>query len=253
MKKYLIIFFALLLCACAQKTMPPEPGEQDRAAQIWEKMQSAGEESPYRIQFSLRFGEEGDTRRVTGLLWGNDARDLRMDIMAGVGALIAKIRDDENHFSLYSTQDNKLYFHDGSNKPLLKIGMPLPFSISQLANLLNGNYGAVFGKNYKEGNFNNNMAIYKLDTPPGGTLRVNGNALPEEWKQGGDGWILRIATGEDNLPKSLRLSNGEGKKAIILVKEREKSAPFDTGQMDLKVPSSAGRLPLAKYRIKQTQ
>ena len=92
MKKLAIIFFVLALCACAKKTVVETPGDTVLADR-WNQMLAISKEStkaPWRMQMSLRFGDEGDTRRVTGIMWGNNDRKLRLDVMAGVGAIVAK-------------------------------------------------------------------------------------------------------------------------------------------------------------------
>lgn len=241
---------AILLCACArQGAITPMP-ESGQAEKRWEMLAEKCQDSrPYRAQFSMRFGEEGDTRRVTGILWGNDDQNLRMDIMAGVGVVIAKISDNGDHFLLYSPRENKAYFHDGANKPLLKIGVPLPFDIGSLAALLNGQYKAVFGSEYKSASAGSGENIdYALEDSPGGTLILAPDGLPVAWNQDNGGWKMDMAF-EGDLPRSLKLAGKNGKKAIVVIKEREFPAtPFTESQMNLDLPPSVRKLPLSKYK-----
>ena len=86
----------VLLCACARQPAMETPSPEARAhlEQTWQRYAAADAAvapAPYRLQLSLRFGTEGDTRRVTALFWGNGQRKLRMDVMAGVGATVASI------------------------------------------------------------------------------------------------------------------------------------------------------------------
>lgn len=250
MKKFLIIIMAFLCCACAKITPPSIAPEQELIQARWDLMESGPEPQPYRIQFSLRFGEEGNTRRVTGILWGNDSENLRMDIMAGVGVVVAKISDSGNKFLLYSPRDNKAYVHEGEEKPLLKIGMPLPFNLQMLAALLEGQYARVFGTSYASAEMTNTGNIaYTLDQGPKGILEVDPEGLPVSWSQGKKGWQMSISPEENSrIPKSLKFINDDGKRAIVLVKEREKSEAFNHEQMELSIPQGAPILPLSKYR-----
>ena len=98
MKKFLALCCLcslVLLTACAkQPSLEMTPEAQARLEERWQKFTARGQDAamaPYRLQMSLRFGTEGDTRRVTALFWGNSQRRLRMDVMAGVGAT-ARIR-----------------------------------------------------------------------------------------------------------------------------------------------------------------
>ena len=73
---------ALALTACAkQPSLEMTPEAQARLEERWQKFAARGQDAamaPYRLQMSLRFGTEGDTRRVTALFWGNSQRRLRL-------------------------------------------------------------------------------------------------------------------------------------------------------------------------------
>lgn len=240
MKKLIIIVLALFVCACAKK--PAEKAVDD--ARDWELMQHAeAVDGPFRDQLSLRFGDEGNTRRVTAILWGNDTKILRLDVMAGVGATIANVLEEPENFVIYTPRDNKAYGHKGADKPLLRIGDPLPFTLARLSELLNGHYAKVFGKEYEaaEGN-----GIYKLKNPPGGTLILNNDGVPRAWKD--KGWSIDF-TCEGSLPKSLKMQSGTGKRAIILVKGRETPEnAFGPENLQLIIPEDVQLQPLSRYR-----
>ena len=54
------------------------------------------------------------------------------------------------------------------------------------------------------------------------------------------------------LPRRLNLAHSNGKRAIVLIKEREKvSQPFTKEQMALTLPDDAPLLPLAKFKQQQ--
>ena len=78
MKKLVIFCCLALLCACArQPVLETSPENRAVLEQRWQKfaaVSSADKSEPYRLQLSLRFGTEGDTRRVTALFWGNSQR-----------------------------------------------------------------------------------------------------------------------------------------------------------------------------------
>lgn len=249
MKKAILLILALVLCACAKTGPAPEPPSREIEQARWDLLLTNPAQTPYRIQFSLRFGEEGNTRRVTGILWGNGEDNLRLDIMAGVGVVVAKIADTPEKFILYSPRDNKVYTHSGPDKPLLKIGMPLPFDLQMLAALLEGQYRDVFGSSFASARMDNgDSVIYSLDQGPKGELEVSPEGFPVSWKQDGKGWVMTIVPEENSrMPKSLKFSNPNGKRAIVLVKEREKCEPFNHEQMEIAIPAGAGELPLSKY------
>ena len=249
MKKLLLLALCLLISACAARAPRVETGETDT---VWGKMQATSHAAagPYRLQLSMRFGEEGNTRRVTGVLWGNDSRNLRLDVMAGVGAILAKIQESPDAFILYAPRENRAYRHTGPQRPMLKIGIPVPFDLQSLAELLNGRFAQVFGDAYLTANADGSGASYEIDGPLAGELVLDAAGAPVAWKQAGGAWTLKLAYNENEplKPKSLKLANINGQQAIIMVKQRETPEPFDPSQLELAIPPGTVTLPLSRYR-----
>lgn len=251
MKKYILFILFLLLGACARPALqePELPADA-----IWQKMLAASAErkGSYRIQISMRIGEEGNTRRVTGLLWGNGESEIRLDVMAGVGATIAMISEKGEEFLVYMPRENRAYSHIGYSKPMFKIGVPLPFDLAALASLLNGNYAAVFGSVPVSSKIlANGSALFDLDGRLAGKLEVRQDGIPVAWEQENGGWKLQISVEEDkpDMPRKLEFSSQKGQRAIILVKEREAmDRPFDANQLKLDVPSGIEILPLSSFK-----
>ena len=249
-------FGMLFLGACARQTPDSLPTTVDDGR--WQRYAAEARpaDTPYRIGRSLRFGEEGNTRRVTALLWGNGDDALRLDVMAGVGALVASVSDAGDTFLIYAPREHVAYVHEGRNKPLLKSGVPVPFSLSRLSALLRGHYAQVFGTEYRNARpgptDTEGSLAYLLEGRPGGLLCLDERGRPVRWqeKDGREkGWIMDIDYGDDALPHRLKLSHDNGKRAILLIKEREKpAAPFAADAMRLELPANTRVLPLEKFR-----
>lgn len=252
------LLFLMLLPACAKQMPMGTPAAPQEAEAVWQRYTAicAAQEAqmPYRLQMSLRYGSEGDTRRVTALLWGNSSQHLRLDVNAGVGATVAKIQDDGDHFLVYAPMENKAYFHQGSQKPLLDVGVPMPFGVTALADLLNGRYAAVFGDSYS-GTAEMTPTGLRFKVEQGritGTLEVDQQGLPLRWKDADkQGWSLQVGY-EDGatLPYKLEIAHGKtGKRAIVLVKERNTpSAPFTQPQLRLILPEDTPVMPLRQFK-----
>lgn len=252
MKRLLLLGLCLLCFACAKR--PQAPMAPDMQHELWQDMQAlSGIQGPYRDQLSMRFGKEGETRRVTAIIWGNNDKELRLDVMAGVGSVIAKIRQDGDHFLIYTPREDKAYFHEGASRPLLRAGVPVPFDLGQLAALLNGHYEQLFGAKYESAAAGSKGGIdYAIGGKLAGTLTLGEKGLPLAWRQKKGGWTLNLGYDETSplLPRSLKLTNDKGQRAIILVKERENpDRAFDREQMELVLPESATLLPLSKFGV----
>jgi hypothetical protein len=257
MKNYLLFVLLTLLCACAKPPAPDMTPEKRNETDEYLRNYLASADvppAPFRVQMSLRFGTAEETRRVTALFWGNGDDRLRLDVMAGIGVTAAKIVEDGRHFLLYSPNENKAWFFQGAAKPLLQVGVPIPFDLGHLADLLNGRHALVFGRECGQGEFlQDGLLRCELAGKPGGRLTINADGLPHLWRENrkGGGWEMRIAYGEGahGLPHRLTLTAEDGKRAVVLVKERENPAtPFTDGQLRLSLPEDTPFLPLAKYK-----
>ncbi|MDO5483829.1 MAG: hypothetical protein Q4F27_02870, partial [Desulfovibrionaceae bacterium] len=211
----------------------------------------------WRLQLSLRFGPEGNTRRVTALFWGNGGRQLRLDVMAGVGAVLGKVLEDGEHFLIYSPRENRAYFYQGAASPLLRLGVPFPFGLSQLAALLNGHYTGAFGSGYATAEaVPDGQWAYRLGAKPGGHLILNAQGQPVLWLEdasSGAGWRMEVIYDDaaPALPRRLNLRHSNGNGGVLLVKERENGLPpFNAVQLELVLPDDAPLLPLAQFKAR---
>ncbi|MBQ7739080.1 MAG: hypothetical protein IJT59_05460 [Desulfovibrionaceae bacterium] len=207
---------------------------------------------PYRMQLSIRLGLRGDTRRVTAIVWGHNTETVRLDVMAGVGATVAQIYADPENFLVVAPMDNKAYTHHGTNKPLLKIGVPLPLNLKNLADLLCGNLPAVFGQRSGDAQLKkDSLVTFNLLGRLPGSIDVDGLGHVVRWEEkphGGNGWIMDIAYGEeDDLPSKISLENRSGQRAIVVVRSRESAQDLPLTPMKLTIPQGFKVLPLAKY------
>ena len=142
----LAALFALSLQACA--TRGPEigaPAPSDASSAAWQAYQSyasarASDHGPYRLGGSLRYGSQGDTRRVETLLWSNGYLPIRLDVMAGIGALVARIQETQDSFTAYAPNENKAIVHKGPQRVQLNFGRPVPFSLRDFSSLMRGRF-----------------------------------------------------------------------------------------------------------------
>ena len=144
----LLALLALTLQACATRGI--EQGAPNASDATWKAYQSyasarGSEHDPYRLSGSLRFGTQGDTRRVTLLLWSNGYLPIRLDVMAGVGAIAARIQETQDSFTAYSPNENKAIVHTGPQRVQLNFGKPVPFALRDFSALMRGRFHEVFG------------------------------------------------------------------------------------------------------------
>lgn len=242
----LILLSSLFLSACAPQKRIRDPLDGPR---LWTKYLNEDQEKPYRLNLSARFGAPNDSRRMTALLWGNTTETIRLDVLAGVGAVVAKIYQDPKRFLLYTPMEKKAYFSEGSEKPRLKLGIPLPISLQNMADLLTNHPSRVFGERYAACEEDKMGMRYALTNSLQGVLTLDDEGRAVFWRERGAGWTMRIEY-KDNFPQKLTLTNAKNEQAILTVREHHTVAPYGEENLTLSLPEGTPLLPLKKLTAK---
>ena len=270
-----LLVLTLALAACTPRhgatlpvpPVPPAPQVEDKAAQIWQRFEARANTAevmtgPFRISANLRYTDSaGKNTRVSSLLWGNgkagSPHPLRLDLLAGVGTVVAKVREDSSSFTAFSPGENTARVHQGGARTLASFGVPIPLSLSDLTMLLSGRGGLLFipatlqndAEIPPEHALTENGARYAV---PGaklpGEVEISETGAPIAWKERvPGGWSIEIEPDEVNplLPITLRISHPKGYSALIVVKDIARvSPPYSIAQMDLVIPPGTLQEPL---------
>lgn len=269
---FLVLLVMQLNAACATRSWENHPdtgqapvpdekkrtAEEEEAALIWHsfavKASSAEKLSgPFRIAANLRYTDEtGENTRVSALLWGNGKQDspypLRLDLVAGIGTVVAKIQEDADKFTAYSPDEKTAYTHEGDNSNLTSFGVPIPLTLGDLALLLSGRCGRLFlpvGPRSVEippfMNLSDDGASFTLaGARLPGILELSSSGVPRKWRElKEDGWTIGMVPSKKNplQPEKLRISHPLGYSALITVKEISRvSPPYNSAQLHLALP-----------------
>lgn len=265
----------LLFCsACSWHQGGSKPGSDggrpesgDKATQLWQRytaraMAAEGMTGPFRVAANLRYtAASGENTRVSSLLWGNGKADspypLRLDLLAGIGTVVAKIREDSDSFVAFSPDDKTAYTHIRDDRTLVSFGVPIPLTLGDLTLLLTGQGGRLFlpsGTRTDSGvppehKLTESGASYIITGAPlPGVLELSDTGAPIAWReQRKDGWSIEMEPGDENplQPRKLRISHPQGYSALIVVKEISRvSPPYTAVQMDLALPPGTATKPL---------
>jgi len=190
------------------------------------------------------------TNRTVVSMWGDFSGAMRLDISAGIGKLLAHIREDKNGLLVFYPSDKKAYAHTNPVLGATRLGMPFPFSLNELANVIVGNFSGLVTKRYSEAGRDKTNYVYQLD---GGlvssvTLDETGRPILLEGRttkayETARTWRLEINTYEESvgktapLPGRLTLAMDDGEKGVLRIKSRElKKVSWPTKSTDLKLP-----------------
>lgn len=246
----LVCALLLSLAACAPLQPDALPGGEEDGRKRWNAFLALrGQEGPSLAEGSLRFGESGNTHRVTWLLWGNDAGQLRFDIQAGIGNTLAKARLSGGDLLLYLPGDNRaLQGTDAPDGILRRIGLDLPLSLHELYAVIQGDFSAALNhprvlssRNLESGNLELELGT-ESPSMPRVILELDKRNFPVRWKIP-HAWDIRVGYGEDHLPQRIdgtrqtRMS-GEEYRLILLIKTRQLKEGFPEKELDLSLPAN---------------
>lgn len=254
------IFLVLpLLLFCFACVPSPALMGDEKALQTWERYTArakAAEKNtgPFRVSGTLRYtGYDGQSTRVSSLLWGNGDLDspypLRLDLIAGVGNVVAKIREDQESFLAYDPNKNTAYAHGRGLNTLVSFGVPIPLTLSDLTLLLTGRSGALllpYAENgmppmpeeYTRTENGFSYAVQVANLP--GKLEIGDAGAPVSWSEFREGgWAIGFEPRDENplLIRRLLISHPDGYSAIIVVREFERlPGAFSADHLALPLP-----------------
>lgn len=254
----LFILVIALLASCARApgtdSIPVDPAP---ARDRWERFTAIAERAasvagPFRCNATLYYSGKEDSQRVTVYFWGNGqkyaASPLRLDILMGPGSVMAAAREDSQGLFIYVPREETVY--RAREQGFAALGVPLPFTLEDLAALVTGRFAAVFapeaGKIPPAAIGENGAFVYAV---PGarlpGFLSVGPDGLPVAWAENlpddpQNGWNLAIDYWPDSTrttPRKLYARHPEGGEATLIVRELAfPAAPFSSKQLELTVP-----------------
>jgi len=190
------------------------------------------------------------TNRTVISMWGDFSGPMRLDISAGIGKLLAHIREDEKGLLVFYPSDKKAYAHANSVLGATRLGMPFPFSLNELANVIVGDFSGLVPNKYAETSRKNSGFAYQFND--GLVSRVvldeTGRPILLEGRttkayETAQAWRLEINTYEEAvgkaapLPGRLTLTLDNGEKGVLRIKARElKLVAWPAKSTGLKLP-----------------
>lgn len=237
-----------------------DPAMTETASDSWEAFLKASRNAealsgPFRLSANLHYAGDEGTQRVSAYFWGNggesNAYPLRLDIQSGMGTVMAAAREDASYFMAYIPSDNAAYLSPSGTGSLEAFGVPVPFSLADLALLFNGRYERFFleGEDHTHAvpaayQDKDGRIIFELDEKNGarfaGLLIMGSDGLPLSWTERGEnGWTLLIDYPSDSTrttPRRVRFQHKGGKQATVVVRGLSRTEPFRPQQLELTFP-----------------
>ncbi|WP_319470126.1 hypothetical protein [uncultured Pseudodesulfovibrio sp.] len=189
------------------------------------------------------------TNRTVVSMWGDFDGPMRLDIAAGVGKLLAHIREDSGGLLVFYPTEKRAYAHVNSVLGATRLGMPFPFTLSELASVIAGDFSGLVPGTYVEAVKEKGRFVYTLHgslvsrvvlDETGRPILLEGRTT-KAYDTARD-WRLEINTYEEGankiapLPGRLTLSLDNGEKGVLRVKSRELKAKWPAKATNLELP-----------------
>ena len=200
----------------------------------------------FSLSGSMSFAAKNKSGRLNYRFFGNLADPTRLDLTTSMGGPYANLREDATEFSAFVPGKATLYRHPDTRQGASRLGMPLPFTLREMAALVCGRFGelapATFGSAKKvqdgyEYAFSSDPRLSSLTLDFQGKPRHLTGRGVEPWRvdfeddEAGPGLSQPVA-------RKLTLTTPGGSSLIIRIKSLQlRPEPYPAADLELPVPS----------------
>jgi len=132
----------LALCACAPRIELPRFDEAQADLEAFQARFTAPRpEGPgLAVRASLLYSTPSRANRTDVQLFGEYDRPLRLDVRAGLGTMLALMREDASGLLAFYPDKSRAYAHSDPVIGAQLLGLPFPFALRDLALVLAGHF-----------------------------------------------------------------------------------------------------------------
>ncbi len=252
----LAVVLLVTVLGCAPRSVPDRILHDPESA--WETFRSEychpAKAPAMLVKASLYYTRTYPTQRTNRTrvsLFGNFGGSMRLDVAAGMGKLIAHISDDESGLLVFYPTQKTAYSHTNPVLGAIQLGLPFPFSLVELGNIIMGDFSTLVPNGYMATTRTDKGFMYALSgsSPSkivlddgGRPIRLEGYTV--KGRDGACAWRLDIDRYSENqgaypLPNRLTLSMENGEKGVLHIKARElRMAYWSDKAMTLSLPEN---------------
>jgi len=247
---FLLAALAVLATGCAATR--PGPPAADEARIVYKTFlanQAKNEPATaFSLAGSMSFSKGNKSGRLNYRFYGNFKNPVRLDLTTALGGAFAHLREDGQEFAAYLPSRDAVYRHADAREGAARLGMPLPFTLREMAAVVSGRFGELAPAEYASAKKVANGYEYAFSKDP----RLSSLTLDFEGKprhltgRGVEPW--RVAFDDDEpapglaapLARKLTLTTPGGTSLILRVKSlQSRETPYPVADLELPVPQSA--------------
>lgn len=241
-----LVLGSFVVSACAVKTaIQVDPGpEQIQAA--WNRFHAKyTQPCPPRdffVRASVNYSSVDHNSRLLFSFWGRTNFPVRMDLQAGMGAMVAHWREDEQGWIGYHPGSREAFFSSDSRAGAAMLGLAMPLRLNAFAQILAGCWEGVIPKNNVFAQFTGNHFEYLLEHHgKKAVLALTPEGLPVSLREDdAQGWIITIDEWLDNdrrSPKRLSLRHEKNFAMVRLQRMDFSTVHWQEADLSLELPS----------------
>ena len=237
------------LAGCAAKQPGPSAGGEAKAVFTAFSAREGKDTAPaYSLAGSMSFSRGNRSGRLNYRLYGNAGGATRLDLTTPVGGAYALLFEDNHGFFAFVPDKNAVYRHGDTRQGAAKLGMPLPFTLGEMAALVAGRFSALAPAHYAaakktaegyEYTFSGNSRLSSLSLDFAGNPRHLVGVGIEPWRidfaddEAAPGFAAPVA-------RRITLTTPGGATLVVRVKALQpRPSPYPVADLELPVPPTA--------------
>ena len=205
----------------------------------------ADQATSFNLSAAMHYSGPKDKGRIIIQFWGNLAYPLRLDLQTGLGQTLSYWREDANGFTAYLPDKHSAYLHKDGRLGMAAFGIQLPFTLKQMALLLNGAWSELTPEHYttvrpvKDKGYLYHFTAF--DQTYSMIIDLTGKPLemrtpgPEPWHVAFSG-VMELP-GLEKLPKKITMTQTTNQKAVLVLKKLQQTPqPYPEDKLELELP-----------------
>ena len=128
-------------CATIKPTAPAADGAQAVYQTVLANQAKNEPAQAFSLAGSLSFARGGKSGRLNYRFFGNYANPVRLDLTTPMGGAYAHLRETGGEFTAFVPARDTLFTHADTRAGASRLGMPLPFTLRELAAIVSGRLG----------------------------------------------------------------------------------------------------------------
>ena len=253
---FVVVLAAAAISGCAP-AKPGAPGPADEAKAVYQTFLDAQAKNEpakaFSLSGSLSFARGGKSGRLNYRFYGNYAAPTRLDLTTPMGGAYAQLREASGEFTALVPGSGALYTHADTRAGAAKLGMPLPFTLRELAAIVTGRLGELASPRYASAKKVQGGYEYAFSSDPRlSSLTLDFQGKPRHLTgRGVEPWRIDFEDDEATpgygapVARRLVLTTPGGATLTLRVKTlAPRPAPYPTADLELPVPPNVAVRPL---------